>query len=374
MIASPEPRRRRGFSLLHLAWLGIIGLSAATAGYLLTVPPDEAPRTVGTRQLVPPAEGGGPTAPVREVEAEPRAPPTSDDAGSAQAAESTPAGAQQAALPDSAEPEPAPELEPAPEPEPPPQPSQAIATQAPIAPPWRRFAAAFVADDGKPRIAVVLTGLGLSRSTTEAAIRQLPAGISLSFTPYAKELDVWVALARRYGHEVLLDLPMEPTTFPADDPGPQALLTALDSDQNLERLRWIIGRTEGFVGLSAVMGSRFTASERHLEPILAELKRRGLLFLDNRASDLSVAGAVSLRLNLPHAVNDRPLGYTRTSRVAIDARLVQVERVALTKGSAVAMGRPFPVTIERLRAWARNLEGRGLTLAPVSAVARQAAQ
>ena len=58
--------------------------------------------------------------------------------------------------------------------------------------------------------------------------------------------------------------------------------------------------------------------------------------------------------------------------VAVDARLVQVERVALTKGFAVTMGRPIPVISERLHAWASNLEGRGLTLAPITAVARLA--
>ena len=96
-------------------------------------------------------------------------------------------------------------------------------------PPWRRFAAVYDATDVRPRIAVVLTGLGLSAEATDTAIRELPAPITLSFTPYADRLDHWMGLARVNGHEVLLDLPMEPTNFPYDDPGPQTLLTQLDA-------------------------------------------------------------------------------------------------------------------------------------------------
>ncbi|MCH8036952.1 MAG: divergent polysaccharide deacetylase family protein [Proteobacteria bacterium] len=237
--------------------------------------------------------------------------------------------------------------------------------------PWRRNSQPFDQTDTRPRIAVVLTGLGLASTLTEAAIKELPPGITLSFTPYSRKLNQWVALARVNGHEVLLDLPMEPTTYPDDDPGPQALLTALSSRQNLARLDWTLGRTTGYVGVAATMGSRFAASEEHMTPILLALKDRGLLFLDNRASDDSVGARLASEIGVPHAVNDRPLDWAQASRVAIDARLIQLENMARSEGFAVAMGRPYPVTIERLRDWAKGLEARGLVLAPISAIANR---
>ncbi len=237
--------------------------------------------------------------------------------------------------------------------------------------PWRRNRQPFNEADPRPRIAVVLTGLGLASKVTEAAIKELPGGITLSFTPYSRKLNQWVALARVNGHEVMLDLPMEPTSYPDDDPGPQALLTALSSHQNLIRLRWTMDRVTGYVGLAGVMGSRFAASKEHMEPVLEELKGRGLLFLDNRASDRSLAAALAGEIGVPSAVNDRALDRAQASRVAIDARLVQVENVARSEGFAVAMGRPYPVTIERLREWAKGLEARGFALAPISALANR---
>ena len=237
--------------------------------------------------------------------------------------------------------------------------------------PWRRNRQPFDEADPRPRIAVVLTGLGLASKVTEAAIKELPGGITLSFTPYSRKLNQWVALARVNGHEVMLDLPMEPTSYPDDDPGPQALLTALSPRQNLARLRWTLDRVTGYVGLAGVMGSRFTASKEHMEPVLKELKERGLLFLDNRASDRSLAAALAGEIGVPNAVNDRSLDRVQASRVAIDARLVQIENVARSQGFAVAMGRPYPVTIERLREWAKGLEARGFALAPISALANR---
>jgi polysaccharide deacetylase 2 family uncharacterized protein YibQ len=237
--------------------------------------------------------------------------------------------------------------------------------------PWRRNRQPFNETDPRPRIAVVLTGLGLASKVTEAAIKELPGGITLSFTPYSRKLNQWVALARVNGHEVMLDLPMEPTTYPNDDPGPQALLTALSSRQNLDRLRWTLDRVTGYVGLAGVMGSRFAASKEHMEPVLEELKGRGLLFLDNRASEGSLAAALAGEIGVPNAVNDRSLDRVQASRVAIDARLVQIENVARSEGFAVAMGRPYPVTIERLREWAKGLEARGFALAPITALANR---
>src|SRR3546814_7941723 len=122
-------------------------------------------------------------------------------------------------------------------------------------------------EDKRPRIAGVLTGLGLSDSATAASIEVLPSAVTLSFSPYARDLERWIALARARGHEVMLYLPMEPTTFPNEDPFPQALLTSLAPQDNLYRLDWVLARGSAYVGLAGSLGSRFTASREAVEPI-----------------------------------------------------------------------------------------------------------
>ena len=236
---------------------------------------------------------------------------------------------------------------------------------------WERFRQPFNMDDKRPRIAVVLTGLGLSDSATEAAINQLPPAVTLSFSPYARGLERWIALARARGHEVMLDLPMEPTSFPNEDPGPQALLTSLSPQANLDRLDWVLSRGSAYVGLAGSMGSRFTASREAVEPVLREVNARGLIFLDRRTTEDSLVSAVAEAIGLPTAINNRSVDERQASRVAIDARLAQIERIALTDGFAVAMAQPYPVTLDRLAEWTTELTSRGFAVAPISALANR---
>jgi polysaccharide deacetylase 2 family uncharacterized protein YibQ len=239
-------------------------------------------------------------------------------------------------------------------------------------PPWLRYSRAFDANDRRPRVAVIISELGLSSAATTAAVQQTPADVSLAFSPYADNLDHWIGLARAAGHEVLLNLPMEPINFPANDPGPRALLTNLSAQQNLERLDWVLGRISGYVGVTNHMGSRFTTMSDMLKPVLTAINERGLMFVDSRASARSVAAKMASDIGLPRAINDRQIDQ-EASRPAIDNRLAEIERIARETGSAVAMGQPYPVTLERVNAWLQTLETKGLVLAPITAVANRQA-
>lgn len=238
---------------------------------------------------------------------------------------------------------------------------------APIDPPWRRYARPFPLADSRPRIAIVVTELGLSRAATEAAIDRLPPEVTLAFNPLAPDLQSWIVKARARGHEVMLDLPMEPLAYPSEDPGPNALLASLGEVENLRRLGFLLARADGYVGVATYMGSRFEGSAELIEPVLRRLAEKGYLFLANRSGPTSEVPALAASLQLPYAGNDRFLD-TEATRVAIDGRLQQLERLARTRMGAVAMGLPYPVTIERVAAWAETLGAKGIALAPVSAL------
>jgi len=240
-------------------------------------------------------------------------------------------------------------------------------------PPWKRFARAFPADETRPRVSVVITGLGLTAAQTQAAIDQLPPEITLAFTPYSGELQDWIAKARAAGHEVLLEVPMEPINYPADDPGPQALLASLSPAENLKRLEWVLARSDVIAGVLADMGSRFQANARLIRPVLTRLAEKGYLYIDNRSGPTSVVGEIAAGIDLPWTYNTRFIDAEAT-RVSIDGRLQQLERTAREKGFALGLAQGYPVTIERVAAWARSLEVKGLALAPASALVKTGAQ
>jgi polysaccharide deacetylase 2 family uncharacterized protein YibQ len=232
--------------------------------------------------------------------------------------------------------------------------------------PWQVYSRPFNAGTNTPRIAILIVGLGLSQSATNAAIQQLPGPVTLGFAPYAQDLQHWIEQSRAAGHEVMLQLPMEPYDYPRNDPGPHTLLTSLQDKQNIDRLEWLLSRFTGYVGVTNFQGAKFTTSERHLRPVMNVLGDRGLMFLDLRATEQSAAARVARDSGVPRALNNRFLDST-ASRSAIDARLNELERIAKLTGTAVGVGFAYPVTIERVANWAPTLALKGIALAPITA-------
>jgi polysaccharide deacetylase 2 family uncharacterized protein YibQ len=219
------------------------------------------------------------------------------------------------------------------------------------------------------RIAIVVVGLGIGAASTAEALGTLPAAVTFAFAPYGAELDRLVARARSEGHEVLLQVPMEPFDYPENDPGPQTLLTSLSPEQNLDRLHWLMSRSQGYVGLTNYMGARFTANEAALAPVLREAAKRGLLFLDDGSSQRSLAGQIAGANNLPFAKANVVLDAV-PSRTELDRALARLETAARQTGAAVGIAAASPSVIERLARWSRDAEARGFAVVPISAVAQ----
>lgn len=235
---------------------------------------------------------------------------------------------------------------------------------------WSAYARPFNHDDTRPRIALVITNLGIGKDETEVAITGLPGAVTLSFSPYSRDLENWVDRARRAGHEAMIDLPLEPLDFPRDDPGPHTLLTSLSTVDNLNRLEWVLGRAPGYIGVTTWMGSQFTTVEDALMPVLEGLKERGLMFVDSRGSSRSIATELASSIQLPRAFNNRFIDAT-PSIAAIDRALADLEVTARQNRYAIGIAQPYPVTLDRLARWGPSLEAKGIALAPVSAIANR---
>jgi hypothetical protein len=230
---------------------------------------------------------------------------------------------------------------------------------------WRLYARPFNQSDRRPKVGVLVAGLGISESATEAAIQRLPGAVSLAFSPYGLRLAEFAAAARADGHEVLVAIPMEPVGFPLNDPGPQALLTSLPWGENNTRLTWALSRFQGYVGATSVLGptlrgERFAASPEAIRPVLEVLRARGLMFVDGRVGEPAPAGLPARSIDL--VLDDRQ------SRAEIDLRLAELERIARERGSALGLAGASTIAVERIAAWAAGLEERGLVLAPVTAL------
>jgi polysaccharide deacetylase 2 family uncharacterized protein YibQ len=233
--------------------------------------------------------------------------------------------------------------------------------------PWRVYARPFNSVDSRPRIAVIVTGLGVSENATKSALDSLPGPVTLSFAPFTKNLPDWIDKSRAAGHEVMIDLPLEPMDYPRNDPGPNTLLTSVPIDQNLRRLGWILSRATGYVGVSIYMGSGMVAKPRVLSPILSEIKTRGLMLVDTREDPMAPATDLAKELKLAVAVSDALIDRELAAG-PIDRQLAELESRARAQGAALAVARPFPLTLSRLKTWTASLNAKGIALAPVSAL------
>ncbi|AWN42102.1 divergent polysaccharide deacetylase family protein [Methylobacterium durans] len=219
-----------------------------------------------------------------------------------------------------------------------------------------------------PRIAILLTGLGTGQAATAAAIVKLPPQVSLAFAPYG-EVERSAARARDFGHEVLVQVPMEPFDYPDSDPGPQTLLVAARPAENADRLAWVMSRVPGAVGLTNFMGSKLMADGAGLEPVLREVAARGLGFVDDGTAQRSLANGLAGKAKAPVARADIVLDAVPRAD-AIDRELARLEAQARTRGFVLASATAMPLSIERIARWAKDLDARGLRLVPVSAALR----
>ena len=231
--------------------------------------------------------------------------------------------------------------------------------------PMQVYAAGFDSSSRRPRVGLVLAGLGLNQADSEAAVRALPHGITLAISPYAQNTGRLLSTARSTEHEYLVSIPMEPQGFPLNDPGKQALMTNLSLEQNRGRLIWVLSRIQGYVGAIGAEGSqvgeRFASLPEEMRLVFGELKKRGLLYIDPRPGSPAPKQVWGRSVDV---VVDEP-----ATAADIEIKLGQLVQIARTKGSALGFaGTPRPVVLQRLQTWAVNLQVDGLALAPVSAL------
>jgi len=222
---------------------------------------------------------------------------------------------------------------------------------------------------GANRIALVLGGLGLSQTGTQDAIKRLPEGVTLAFSPQGNSLQRWMQAARREGHEVALQLPMEPLGYPTVNPGPQTLNSKVSKGANLKNLRWSLGRMTNYPVVINYLGAGMLSNRAALKPVLEELRARGLAIVDDGSVQSSNLTNFAGEMRLPNAKASIIIDRVRDAD-RIRAQLRTLEAVARQQGNVIATATAFPQTVEIVEEWAKSLNQRGVLLVPLSNLVR----
>ncbi|MEX6632862.1 divergent polysaccharide deacetylase family protein [Hyphococcus lacteus] len=244
-----------------------------------------------------------------------------------------------------------------------------------ISPDGRRavkyYARSFDGSSREPKVALIIGGLGLNSAITERAIDDLPPEVSLSFAPYAKDLEFWTQKARNAGHEVLIELPMEGYGGNQQALGAAALLTSRTPQENLQRMDWLMSRFGGYFAATNYMGAKFTADNASLAPVLKKLKDAGVGYID----DTGAAKQHGIGLGLPMTTVSRmiPAAATDDDRAKVKRELAMLEHIAEQDGRAIGKTYAYATTIDEVVEWSRTLPRKGITPAPASALLQTSA-
>jgi polysaccharide deacetylase 2 family uncharacterized protein YibQ len=218
----------------------------------------------------------------------------------------------------------------------------------------------------RPKIAILLGGLGLNKKLTQRAVRELPGEITLAFAPYGQDLQEQVNVARAQGHEIFLQMPLEPIGYPANNPGPKTLLGDSSEAENIDAMRWHMSRFAGYAGVVNYMGGRFLSMPKAVKPVFSELRARGLLFLEDGSLALSATEQAAKTANF-QARRAKVVIDADPSPQAISNALNMLEEEAKSTGLAVGTGSGLEITIDTLKEWAKEANERGIVLVPVTA-------
>ncbi|ACV69444.1 protein of unknown function DUF610 YibQ [Desulfohalobium retbaense DSM 5692] len=213
------------------------------------------------------------------------------------------------------------------------------------------------------RLAIVIDDLG---EDVRKARRLIQTGLPLTFAvlPSCTHTRDIASLAHEHNLELLLHQPMEPLSYPATDPGTGALFVGMNASQIRKTLKDNLAQIQHAVGLNNHMGSRFTSSSAGMRTTFRNIANRQLFFLDSLTSPDSVARETAKRTHVPYLRRNIFLDNTQ-NREAILYQLQKAERLALSRGSAIAIGHPYEATLEAIAKWKTQRDPR-VRLIPLS--------
>jgi polysaccharide deacetylase 2 family uncharacterized protein YibQ len=232
--------------------------------------------------------------------------------------------------------------------------------------PFEAYRRPFTPVAGKPTVSVVVMDIGISDTASKAVMSEISPDVSVIVSPYATETDFWISEARIKGHEVWLKLPVEPELYPMDDSGPQTLLVNALEKQNYNKLVWAMTRGTGYAGFVTGGESSFMKSANDVRPVIAEIYKRGLGFVDGDTKPSEIPASMATGLNAPYASNDVWIDVPATPE-HISASLRQLEVLSQGQGSAIGFIHSTPTGLKMLQTWIDGLPQKGIVLAPLSA-------
>ena len=233
---------------------------------------------------------------------------------------------------------------------------------------WQKYATMPVlVPDHNAKIILVIDDLGIVKGVSKQLI-DMNVPLTLSFLPYASDVKAQVNDAYDKGHDILVHIPMEPKGDA--DPGPHALFSSKNVKEQREDINYNLSQFSHYIGINNHMGSAFTENEEAVGRLLDVIKDKGLFVLDSKTTNKSKLESIAYQKNIPVINRDVFLDNVRDVD-AIMGQLEKLEKIAKSKGIAVAIGHPYRVTVSALEKWIPTLKDKGISIVPISQIIKE---
>ena len=216
----------------------------------------------------------------------------------------------------------------------------------------------------KPTLSVVVGGLGINPAMTRRAIEELPPEVTLAFAAHAPNLQADIDRAREYGHEVILELPMEGQYTDPSEPGADRLLRTDDAANMLSNLDYLLSRASGYFAVAPYNGDILLARSDAAGPVLSQIESAGLGFIADPQLSIATLKTTANAIKLPYSQGSMLIDETPEQEL-IERDLEKLRAQALSGGAPIGFGFAYPQTIDALITFVSTLDR--VELAPASA-------
>ncbi len=213
-----------------------------------------------------------------------------------------------------------------------------------------------------PQVAIIIDDIGYHLQFGLEAAR-LPGPLTLAVLPHSPNGVALAELGHEQGKEIILHNPMSTIAPRQLDPG--GLTEAMVQQEFEAVLKDNLASIPHISGLNNHMGSRLTQQTQPMQWLMQTLARENLFFIDSRTSAQSVALAIARQAQIPSRKRDIFLDNERTP-AAIARQFEQLIHIAMTEGSAIGIGHPYPETLAFLLQVMPQATQLGIELVPVS--------
>ena len=188
--------------------------------------------------------------------------------------------------------------------------------------------------------------------------------LTFSVLPYALHSSAIAEQAHGRGYHIMLHLPMESANGEAKREA-VFLHAGMSPGEMAKAISGMLATVPYARGVNNHQGSLATTDPALMQELMADLRGRKFYFIDSRTTAASRAYSVARMSGVPAAYRRVFLDDTQTREATLRQLALAVED-AQENGWSIAIGHPYPSTLEALREFLPRAQSYGVRLVFVS--------